>query len=916
MNLSMISKKPLFSHGLHLLTASALGLSVGACGGGGQAGEPGPAVACGVGTYLDQASNQCRVRPDFNVIVDDFQLGDFAFTAVDVPEQMEVGSPDVRTFSITNQGDDLRAVVGIRYAISPVSATIQELRQKLQSPAEMEALDVSFLGIAIIEDLAPGETRSVQYHLNLPADVDPGLYGMMFAVDEVPLVLGDDGQYRPDPSVNLTDSVGRSRLPDAALIHAPATVIVGRPDRANLRVLFAHLDNAAFEIDQSEAQNEPMFMVTARMSAQAMDITEPVTASLELRLPGHRLDVPGKDLGAAYFAERGLDFDAAPDESVYAYDGSRSFPLLFRDGSGLVASKTYAPRCLEQEESTDTGTISVERCAVVFNEEGRDDIYELHLSPGDARLLAQTRALAALNPDLDQHGEIQGQLVLTLTTAQAEYQDNVADNVHSFGVVFMVPEAEGAASDSDTGELVGGQMGNSWGARGPYPNTWENRVNSRSIGGSWFGGGYNFRNRDTYNHQNGVLIAQQMDTDNSVRARLLQRDVDIVTVRGQSDYGADKPHNSWSASGSVVVMGYTLLSASFNPGYCATSNNVTVCPIFETNSGSIEAEANNAKAAKKKPPAGKGRQIKKEYDWHFMAGPVPLRVIASVGVDSGIKYVGSFVIDRRESVPAYGLQFGAGPYVSLGASVFGGVSIGVARAGVEGNLELFGVEFVPTIRPYVRLGFDAGRACFTAAETGLTTEGTLSFKGPNGSVAIVAYVGVRICFFKCWRVEKKVFSLTIADFRTWSREWTGWDKTWKVNRRPGEPGMCHDAQPPALPPPVAWRSPTSCGGAYCNSSAGGYNRSWPAPMGNILAAYKHTYQNTRSSCTRVQVSGTTEAGWDHVIVYDANGNVLNGRGWSGAINQHLTVCSPQVTVGLETDGSVTREGVLVTFQAQ
>ncbi len=121
---------------------------------------------------------------------------------------------------------------------------------------------------------------------------------------------------------------------------------------------------------------------------------------------------------------------------------------------------------------------------------------------------------------------------------------------------------------------------------------------------------------------------------------------------------------------------------------------------------------------------------------------------------------GFFIIDERTPiVDKYGVQFAAGPTAELSATVFGGASIGVARAGVEGSLSLAKVSFLPYIMPLAGVNFDTGRGCFKAAEASLEFAGPLTVSGPSGSMGLAAYAGVKVCFFgRCIKSEKKVFS--------------------------------------------------------------------------------------------------------------------------------------------------------------
>jgi hypothetical protein len=898
-----------------LITAALLALGAGCA-------APPPQISCGAGTVFNRGSNECVAAPDLNIIVDDFQLGEFEMSQVDVPEQLQVGTPQQRSFTIKNAGATDRPAVMIRYAIAPVTATIDELRTQLSNLTEDSQLHEAWLGQVIIRDLAVGEQRSIQYHLAVPSGTADGLYGFFFAVDEVPLVPTADGQFRLDYAApGMDDAEGTSRLDDAALVYAPATVIVGSPSQPNLRVLFSSLDQNSFEIDPTERGVQQAFTASARMSAQALNITEPVTARFELKLPGHAVQVAGKDLGEAYFSSRGLDFAAAPDATTWAYDANRSFELLINTPDGLAPSVSYQEACRPgtpdpDAEETDAGEppAAPDECAVIFNDDGRDAVYQLHLKAEDIRLLGLTRALPQQNPGLDANGEVMGTVRYQLSTTQSEYQNNLADNVADFPVVFMAPEVAAAATDSDSDNA--GVASNS--LTSPYPFIMRTDDASNGFGNDWFGANYRNSSIASVDKRHDVAVSNYRRALATIQGKVLKQTVNILSIDAHSDWSTLRAYDAWGARANVNVWGYTVLNVQFSPSWCKREGEVVYCPMFEAEPmAQPRAESTKSANNQAKPRKKTGRQVQWEKEFFFMAGPVPLTIEASAGISSGFTFSGKFLIDETGkssgTPPFYGVEFAAGPYVALEANVFGGVSVGMARAGVEGNLSIVRMEFSPLIRPKVRLNYDADNRCFTHADFAIDYEGPFTLTGPSGSVGIVAYVGRKICAWKCWKIEAKVFDVTIARFSSASQTWYAWKETTAWRRQPGSPGMCTGA---TAPPSASWRSPTSCSGEYCNRSSS--NGLWsPHSPNNVLAPYKTTYTTGSSGCATVKVSGTTEAFWDRVVLYDATGRVLNGvpgnTGWSGAIERELNVCSPSITVAMETDSSITRSGVTVSF---
>ncbi len=906
---------------------AALALGAASCGDDG-----GPETTCGPGTVFSASTHQCLPSGGgFNIIVDDFKLGQFEMTAVDVPEHLEVGTPDTRTFTIKNAGEDDRAVVSIRFGISPVTERIEELQDTLDAIDDDSHFDATFIGEVILDNLAKGETRNVSYEISVPSSVSEGLYGFFFAVDEVPLVKNEDGSYALDLAHgDLAKKEDTVRLGYAALLHAPATVIIGKPDKPNLRLLTAKLDNASFVLDRGERGDDPMFTLSTRISSQALDVTEPVTASFALRLPGHVVDVAGQDLGRSAF-ESDEAFDAAPAATTYRYDADRSFPLLAQRTDGLAASVTYQTRCVThpQIDETTGEETQVEECAVVFDEEGVDDVYQLHLDTAAVRLLETTRAHPDLNTGLDVNGELKGTLVLKVATPQAEYQGNVADNEKALPIVFMAPDLADDAGDEDKDDGGVTQVPTAWGDSGPYPYVTMDNQKSQSFGNDWFGASFGFNTSASYNKHRDSVTAHYKKAQAEIRATFLKMGVTLLGGSGTVDWGVDKTTAAFKADARLTVFGYNLLNMQFNPSFCQTSDGITACPLFEAQIEEVEKNDPKHKGKTKKLSYFKGQ----EYEQYFQAGPVPLVIMAEAGASLGVGVYGHFIIDTRNAdVTKYGVQFAMGPTAELSATVFGGVSIGVARAGVEGSLSLMSVSFLPFLRPLAGVNFDKGRDCFKAAEASLEFEGPFTIAGPSGSMSVVAYAGVRIRIFgRTFKSEKKVFSFTIASFSTYEQTWNLWALATPWKRGPGDYGMCPDAIQPSAT--EFWRSPTSCANGYCaNSSANAVGLGGHTPS-NVLAAYKKSYTRVggATNCVDVRAVGTTRLNRDRLVLYDAAGQPQNKGavyrvfgpfkfpvgamwGWSGSFDQTLRVCSPTVTAALESGSDVSGQpGVTVTF---
>jgi hypothetical protein len=919
-------------------------------------GASGPTISCGPGTTLAPATGQCVPSGDFNVIVDDFVVGEFEMSNVDVPEQLTAGIADTRRFTIKNAGDDDRAVVNIRVGLAPVEADIAELRAALETVDADGLPGAVMVGQIVLDDLKAGESRDVAIDYFVPVGVEDGLYGVFYAVDEVPLVKGEDGNYAIDrtaPAVTEAEE-GDSPLPEAAHVFAPATVIVGTPTAPNLRILSAKLDNGSFELDFTERGDDPTLTLQARLSSQALDLTEEITATFELALPGHVVDVPGQDLGREAFASDEA-FAAAPAETTYRYDADRSFELFMQNPSGFESARVYSPACGIEEALDEAGEVTqIERCATIFTETSLDDNFQLGLSNADLRLLELTQALASLNPDLDANGEIAGTVTMRVTTPQAEYEGNVTDNVTTLPVVFMAPEPGDLASEDDK-DADDGETSDKANGAGPYNVITKKKLTENLYGNEWVNANFSFDSQASRNELGGVSVGNYAKEAHRAGLVLMKKPFTLASISGLSDTGSVLlGKDAKAATGlnldmetEITVFNVKVLDWIAEEGWCKTTNGVTVCPLAEfgtnacnsgvdgvqstrcyeqareRNKGKTKTTENYTTAATRNPgtgPGGKappvkkgGRALRYTYSYTFLAGPVPLKFSVDAGLSLGGSIIAELVIDRSQGlVPAVGGQFGIGLYAGLDVNLFAGIDLGVGRVGVEGSLNLIRLDAVPAVFMTVSGIRDTDAGCWKIADSELGTTGTITVTGPSGEIGFGLYAGRQVCFFgKCLDLEVKIFSFTFAKFDLgWTKPWVLWDKSKTWVRRAGQPGVCADGTPGQT---VQWSSPDSCTSAktgeagYCSSTstnavAGPYSPS------RVLGAYKTTYTVPSGfSCATMQVNANSSPamrrGTDFYRIYDANGAMIHQE--TGGFNVgRYKVCSPSVTVALEAGANV------------
>jgi len=902
-----------------------------------------PTVTCGTGTKLDEASQTCVAvaQPPLNVIIDDFSLGDFAFSDVDVPEQMQPGFPERRSFSITNEAEEDQTVTLVRLALVPVDATIDELRDAIDligaEPACADdsecptstfcdqaegfcRLDPVPIGSLIIEGLASGETRAIDYDLALPSyfsEAQNGLYGLMFSVNEVALVRTEDEagnvSYLEDPEHPLGSEDPTER---AAALFGASTVIVGEADKPNLRVLSAAVDNNSFD---AAPRAQPIFTVSARLSAQGKDVTANVRSRFELKLAGHVIDVAGQDLGEAYFLENGGDFATAPETTTYVYDEDRTFQLRIdagSDGSTLGALE-WQPQCTNDDCTTQV---------TVENDIGRDGSFALRLSPLDQRLLSMTTALRSLNPGLDDNDELQGTLRMVVETDEDEYQVNgtplLADNEEELDVVFLAPPAGRDADpdvDSEIPEVEGDQVVPNAAAPGPYLEvdnltpTW-----TWSVGNEWVGANAQILNRTTKQRYAGAVISQDVTTDNFARINAIKNSIDIVALQGTIEWGTQRTMTQNKASGRLVLMGTTYMDINFQPGIqCNIEDNFETCMVL---AGEFRPRKNEGVPTRTPRPKKRTYlNYQRSREFYFQLGPIPFVIEISVSAGLGMRGTVAFVQDRSANdadgtAVTTGLQVTMGPVLDAGGSVFGGLNLAVTRVGIRGAVTFASVEFQPSVLVGWTQEIDEKGNTDPADDCWKMNTGQIRWEGPltvtvlSGDISVIAEGGICGCvpWVGCACAWGEIFSFTIVRIPpAYTNTWMLFQSTYDFANGPG---MCTPPPAGGLGVGATWNSPRVSGcndwsgaASYCNNANG-------------TGSYAADFARPANTCGALVINGSTESFFDFLTVLDANGNRLIRE--SGTFsNRRINVCANaagrSASVRLETDFSIIAPGVSV-----
>ena len=837
-------------------------------------------VKCGANTTLNKDTNECEASlpPGFNVIVDDFAVGDFAFTAVDVPEQMRPGFPDTRTFTITNNSGTAQPVTYVRVGIVPVESVIDELREEIDgidTPMDCSEeadcnkltncnvekneceLDTTWLSAIVIENLGVGEARQITHEMALPPTWETnGVYGLLFSVNEVSLVKNDDGTFTPNPE--RPQIQGESPLKRAAALHAPATVLVGIPDKPNLRFLFANIDQPALEIAFMDGMPVTLTNLTSRLSAQGMDVTDPVEVRAELVAPGYVVQTPGQDLGEAYFRARGMDFAAAPATTTYVLDPARTFNVLFtRDGQPPSDKVKLEKRCVDRRPPPE-GQPCVHE-ATIANDVGADVVLDLSLSIEDTRHLYGSANYPALNPAIDANGEMPATLRFITSTTQAEYEVSgaplLADNVVEKPVVLMLPPASTAASatDPDVPPSDNGQA-EQVPCCGPYPETlYSTPTKSGGFGNEWLGASYQLKNGVTVRRLYDAIVATRFDADNFGRVTVLTIPVDIVLAQGFADMGTRRPSGMADnrATGTVRILGSTLFDWNYSPTNCEREDDLETCVIIQ-----FEWTLEEEEDAPKPPANAKAKRFVLSKTWEkkkmFLIGPIPFEISGQVTAQLGVEASLGFFAEYDED-PMWGIMLSMGPVAKVEITAFGGISVGIGRAGVEGSATIVEVAFKPALKLGWAQTINEPLNCWDKNEGAFKVECNLEIKELSGHISVVAYLGIRVCPFwwLCVDAEEKVLDYKIISFDGWSQTIPVWSGYWPFARGGG---ICPGSSAP-------WHTPVTASNNYgANANGQGtYATSWTIEAGK---------------CAAVSVSGDSEVNYDFLYITDGNNTQL------------------------------------------
>ena len=314
--------------------------------------------------------------------------------------------------------------------------------------------------------------------------------------------------YHPEDDAIQSEDMGDK---EDNYLAAPASVIVGQPDKPNLRILSAKLNSNSFELPAKRPVDE------------STPFGSELTLNMEVESMAQDTELP-------------VDITFALD-----IDG-QSYPLSLAGNQGSRPSKqavkNYPVTCREE---TREGYPAGERCASLFRQDQQGYTYKLYIDD------AAYDALAAKTADTTVNMVIQ----LDPEKTVSEWENNTADNVKTMPVMFLALRANTRQTRSLTN------------TPSTYNNSFFDLSEEDDYGNDDFGAGYAFNAEMTYDEGcvngdgdsdndctgNGDIAypsAVALDgTDNRVYINIFGNELDILNVGVGADINGDKIICTW-----------------------------------------------------------------------------------------------------------------------------------------------------------------------------------------------------------------------------------------------------------------------------------------------------------------------------------------------------------------------------------
>ncbi len=636
--------------------------------------------------------------------VPDFQLGNLKFTDVWVEDTAESGYPTTIRFDI--ETDAPKYNVWVEVFLVPYTGNASDLDLSGEKPLEKIAQESSgqvhvFTALSIDklghngEEKAPivqtqtvgGRVTTITYepgsgnkkahveHSFEVPKIEKGTYVAVFALNRA--------DYAPQDDALQGEETGD--LADNYLV-APASIIIGNPDKPNLRILFAELVNNSFVLPkQAEQKSENGEIPDVRDELETPDeveIPEDEQAPLEVLTDAPlKLNMEVESMGLDTVEPVDITFELA-------FDGV-SYPLSFlhQDEAGnlIKAPKmTYHKECRQPENAE--GFTAGEHCASLFRQEKRGHTYALYIdeAASEELLKKQSDTTVELIVKVDPDNKI------------TEWENNTSDNVKHFSVRYLVPQ----------------QNERQVRAKQTYPSVIFNAKKEDTWGNSYFAAGYEFGPQMTYRPLSigGVTlpIAVNIDFSNELWAKVFGTKNTLLALGIGLNFDIDDLLRS-GPYGQVTILNNAVMAidglSSFLNATCnracqgcqqactMSSGLETQCKkLCKTRTGTIWSTVD------KSTDREKYRKEKKFFDKSktFIVPVVSIPVLVTVTVIGEVGPKAAIKIEANNK-----LVFEGGIYASLKGRLEAGPGAGTTGAHVSAGagVELTFIDLSLTLKP-------------------------------------------------------------------------------------------------------------------------------------------------------------------------------------------------------------------------
>lgn len=599
--------------------------------------------------------------------VPNFQAGNLSFTDVWVPDVAQASGATTIWFDITAEQPKYNVFVKLDL-FKLQSGSIAELDglnlANVQPDYQVTAL--------VIENLATGETRHIEHTFPMPPTVADGTYAAVFSVNQYDFTPADDalqGEAAGDGGDNF--------------VVAPASIIIGRPDLPNLRILSTSLANYSFGLNKVAASNlgnasaGSALSVNLEVESMGQHTLSPVEIVFDL-------DIPNVGRFPLYLAK-----DKTLDSVTL--DSSWTYPVLCRDivddVVAVIPAEAGEPPPLDQldpQSALPPPTSTV--CASLFRQSQVGQTYELYLPE------AAIQALQGLSVDTAAN------LLITVDPDNtiAEYQNNKVDNSKSIPVIFLPPEPV------DITQPARASLEHN---NGPYPYELFRLGYGDKAGNDWAGYDWNVGPRVSWDYtladpndtnSSKIPTAFYAGLDNYISAILFRNQLIIFGAGANLDFNADNITGSGFDYG-VNILGLRIFGAP---------ERITIGTIRKQ-PGQTRYDLWNSRVevdGYEREKYAAFRELTK-FSQRFWLSWIPILVETQIVGQFGIR--GEVKFDEANK-----LQLMGGPFVGATLRSKGVVDLLVAQGGVKGTITLIDIglnalvylQYQPSNR-YATLGF-------------------------------------------------------------------------------------------------------------------------------------------------------------------------------------------------------------------